>query len=185
MHASNASLPQEVASRMTAFLRIWNNGGCESLGWSITCTLPSHGCPRSPPPAAHCPAWSVSTGSASPDPHSSRRLPPLAHGSFAPPQTLPGAALHTRQQTCVPCDRSHTALTLPRTRLLHTVPLTGALALHGCLRAEAPPRSANTPRTAMPLQCLQHTPRWHTLPPTGAPFGKRRMQILSSSACLS
>jgi hypothetical protein len=35
-------------------------------------------------PAAHRPAWSVSTGSASTDPRSSRRLPPLAHGSFAP-----------------------------------------------------------------------------------------------------
>ena len=69
----------------------------------------------------------VSTRSASPDPRSSRRLPPLAHGSFARPQTLADAALHTRQQTCVPCDRPHMAPTLPRTRLLHTVPLTGAL----------------------------------------------------------
>ena len=44
------------------------------------------------------------------------------------------------------------------------------------------PRTAglcDTPGTAPPLQ---RTHRSHTLPPTGAPFGKRRMHLLSSSA---
>jgi hypothetical protein len=95
--------------------------------WGPFALSPSHVFPRTPPPAAHCPSRSVSTGSAFPDPRSSRRLPPLDHGSFARPRTRASAALHTRQQSCVPCDRPHTGPTLPRSRLLYTVPLTGAL----------------------------------------------------------
>ena len=74
---------------------------------------------------------------------------------------LQPSAVLTRLDACLRCCKV-CWMSLARTR-----PRTSAL--------------CHTPDTAPLLQRLQRTPRWHTLPPTGAPFGKRRMQILSSS----